>query len=305
MMRVSLIAVLLSLTLDPCFAAEKGLRVTDSLGRTVVLSRPPKRIISWAPNVTEILFALGLGSRVVGVTSYCDFPAGAGRLPKVGSITAPDMERTLALHPDIVIGSRLNPAALFHSLHDFGIRSFAVDAPEDIGGLFAIIEAIGRITGSSEKATALNRSMRLRIERIRRLTTGLAASRRPSSLLIYQLDPLWTAGSDTFADEAIRIAGGANAAADVRGYSKYSLETVLARAPQVILVTPMNASDAPAARRRVMSYGPFRKLPAVRQGRVYAVNPDWIDRAGPRIILGVEQIARLLHPEIFERPRAR
>jgi iron complex transport system substrate-binding protein len=305
MMRLSLSALLLLLTLTPCFAAAKDLRATDSLGRTVVLSRPPKRIVSWAPNITEILFALGLGSRAVGVTSYCDFPAQAERLPKVGSITAPDVERTLALHPDIIIGSRLNPAALYRFLEDFGIRSFAVDAPETIEGVFAIIEAIGKITGSSDKAAALNRSMGSRLDRIRSLTKRLPASQRPSTLLIYQLDPLWTAGSDTFADEAIRIAGGTNAAADVRGYAKYSLETVLARAPQVILVTPMKASDAPAARRRVMSYAPFRKLPAVRQGRVYAVNPDWIDRAGPRLILGVEQIARLLHPEIFKRARAR
>ena len=280
--------------------AAGGVSATDSLGRQIVLAKKPERIVSWAPNVTEILFALGLGAKVVGVTSYCDFPRQARALPKIGSITAPDLERTLALSPDLVIGSRLNPKSLFHSLDRLGTPSFAVEAPKNIEVVFGIIEAIGKITGSSKRAAALNRAMRLRLDGLRRLTAALPAGRRPSVLLIYQLDPLWTAGSGTFADEEVRIAGGTNAAADIKGYSAYPLESVLAKRPQVILVTPMQASGAAAARRRVLGYPPFNGLPAVAQGRVYPINPDLIDRAGPRVIQGVEEIARALHPELFK-----
>jgi iron complex transport system substrate-binding protein len=286
-------------------AAAGGVSASDSLGRRLVLAEKPERIVSWAPNVTEILFALGLGDKVVGVTSYCDFPPQARRLPKIGSITAPDLERTLALSPDLVIGSRLNPKSLFHSLERLGTPCFAIEAPQNIEGVFGIIEAIGTITGSSKRAAALNRAMHLRLDRLRRVTAALPASRRPSVLLVYQLDPLWTAGSGTFADEAVRIGGGTNAAADIKGYSAYPLESVLAKRPQVILVTPMQASGAAAARRRVLGYPPFKGLPAVVRRRVYPVNPDLIDRAGPRVIQGVEEIARALHPELFARASAK
>jgi len=289
----------------PVAAAAHGLSAGDSLGRRVVLAKPPQRIVSWAPNVTEILFALGLGSKVAGVTSYCDFPPQARRLSKIGSITAPDLERTLALKPDLVIGSRLNPRSLLRSLESLGAPCFAVDAPKTIEGVFGIIEAIGKITGSSRQAAALNRRMRQRLDRLQRLTADLPGSRRPSVLLIYQLDPLWTAGSGTFADEAVRIAGGSNAAAEIKGYSAYPLESVLATRPQVILVTPMQASGAAAARQRALAYPPFKGLPAVVHGRVYPINPDLIDRAGPRVIQGVEEIARALHPELFKGASAR
>lgn len=292
-------AVLLSLP-----AAASALSATDALGRRVALARPPQRIVSWAPNVTEILFALGLGDRVVGVTSYCNYPPQARKRAKIGTITDPSLEATLAVRPDLVIGSRLNPKPMFLALERAGVPSLAVDA-RSIGQTLHIIAAIGRITGANSAARRLCSRMRRRIDAVRRVTSALPANRRPLTLVVYDLHPLWTCGAGTFAHEAIEIAGGRNVAADGKGYVTYSVEAVLKKRPQVILVTPMHAGDAEAARRRVLREPAWHSLPAVKNGRVYSVNQDTIDRAGPRIVDAVEQIARLLHPELFRSGKAR
>jgi len=284
--------------------AASSLTATDALGRRVALEKPPERIVSWAPNVTEILFALRLGDRVVGVTRYCDFPPEARTRASIGDITSPSLEATLALRPDLVIGSRLNPKPMFQALDRAKVPSFAVDA-RSIGQTLDVIAAIGRMTGANKAAAALGADIRKRIAAVQRLTRGLPASRRPLTLVVYDLRPLWTCGANTFPDETIRIAGGRNLAADVSGYVTYAIEEALKKKPQVIIVTPMRADDAAAARQRVLREPAWAVLPAVKSGRVYAVNQDTIDRAGPRIVDAIEEMARLLHPELFRSGKAR
>jgi len=285
-------------------AAASTLSATDALGRRVTLEKPPQRIVSWAPNVTEILFALGLRDKVVGVTRYCNFPPEARSRTKIGSITEPSLEATLALRPDLVIGSRLNPKPAFQALDRAGVPSLAVEA-RSISQTFNVIASIGSITGANGAAKTLCDDMRRRMDAVRRRTRRLPANSRPLTLVAYEVRPLWTCGADTFPHEALTIAGGRNLAADASGYVTYPVEAVLKKRPQVILVTPMSADDAPAAKQRVLRESAWASLPAVKNRRVYAVNQDMIDRAGPRIVDAIEEIALLLHPELFRSAKAR
>ena len=264
----------------------------DAVGKHVTVRAEPRRIVSLAPAITEILFALGLERRIVGVTQYCDYPAAAASKPKVGGIVNPSLERVLAQRPELVIGMRLNPKPVLRMLANARIPTYAAD-PRSVEQVLETIAAVGALTGQRERAANLVRRLRGRVQGVAQRVRGLP---RPTVLLVYQQAPLWVAGAGTFPDNLIHIAGGHNAAADVRGYKQYSVERLLAHDPQVILLTSMTDADSAAQRREFIARPSMRGLAAVRGGKVYVVNADIVDRAGPRIVDGLEEIAARLHP---------
>ena len=282
---VALALVLLAL---PAGAAEQ-----DALGRRVHLSAPPTRIVSMAPEVTETLFALGLGQRVVGVSQYCNYPPAAARLPKVGGFVNPSLERILALRPDLVVGSRGNPRQIWHDLEQARVPSFAID-PATLPQVLTAIAQLGRLTGREPAAAALLATLRARLDRVDRAVARLRA--RPRVLLVYSLNPLWVAGSRTFPDDILRRAGGANAGAGLRGYGQYSMEKLIAASPDAILAIPMVGQTPAQAVARLRAAPGFSSLPCVRAGRVFSLDPDLVNRAGPRIADAVETVQRLLAP---------
>ena len=269
----------------------------DALGRRVTVPTPPLRIVSLAPAMTEVLFALGLADRVTGVTDYCNYPAATRSKPKVGGIVNPNVERILALKPQLVIGMRLNPKPVLGALSRAGVPTFAAE-PRTIAEVLTTITTVGALTGRRDEAARLVGSLDRRLQAVQRKVQRLP---KPTVVFVCQQSPVWVAGADTFPDHAIRMAGGRNIAATISGYKQYDVEMLVARNPDVILLTSMGGGDAQAELRAFVSRPSMRSLSAVQRSRVYVVDADIVDRAGPRIVEAVEEIAARLHPEAFSR----
>lgn len=249
-----------------------------------------------APSLTEILFALDLGDRVVGVTSYCDYPAEARELPEIGGFVNPSVEAVLALEPDLVIVSPAagnRDAAL--AVRGAGVRLEVVPA-ETLGDTFEAIRAVAELCGVPERGESLARSLRQRIDRVSESVAGLPPVR---ALFSVQVDPLIAAGRGTLPAELMELAGGLNVV-DGERYPRIGIESVLAEAPEVILQSRMDTSDPDADQASIDYWNQWDSVPAVRDGRVIVFDGTTSLRAGPRIAEAVEFIARALHPETVE-----
>lgn len=263
----------------------------DGRGRMVRLASPPRRIVSLAPAVTEILFALGVGDRVVGATAFCDYPPAARRIPRVGDSTI-SVEKIVSRRPDLVVASGSADRKAIDAMErmpSFRVPIFVVD-PNSFEGLYAAIGAIGRIVGRPQQAAALCGSIRARVDAVVRAVSARAD--RPKVLIVVQPEPLWVAGSGTFMDEMVRLAGGVDVASGAgTGYHTFPIEKALAARPDVVLVGKEGLS-------RIRSSELWKATPAYRSNRIYAIDPSIAARPGPRLADALEQIARLLHPGI-------
>ncbi|MCS7273531.1 MAG: cobalamin-binding protein [Fimbriimonadales bacterium] len=238
-----------------------------------------QRIVSLAPSITEILFALGLGERVVGVTELCDYPPEAKQKPKVGDHQI-SPERVVALKPDLVVAHDVLNVRVIPVLRRLGLRVLSAN-PNRFDKLYAFIRAIGHATGTARTAEQLVRTMQIHVARIRRK----APRRKPRMLFLISVEPLWASGRDTFAHELITLAGGQNVLANlVSGYKAVSLEVALGGAPEIILL----AGPKPEA---ILNHPRWQRTPAVQKRHVYALNSDWVLRETPRSVKGLEQIA--------------
>jgi len=256
----------------------------DEQGRTVKINPNPQRIISLAPSVTETLFALGLSDRVVGVTSYCDYPPEAAQKERVGDTMRPSLEKIVALKPDLVIASTSSQLEQFvRRLDELGVPIY-VSNPRRLDDVVTSIERIGEITGESARALELSRDLGARI---RAVEQRVSARGEPRVLFILGTEPLLTAGRTSFVSDLIRRAGGASISDDVADdYPQYSLETAVAKQPEVIFLQVVE-SDLPSR---------LKQTPAARTNRVFRLNDDLLMRPGPRIVEGLEQMAEKIHP---------
>lgn len=265
--------------------------ITDGMGREVTLPTAPERIVSLAPNITEILFALGVGEKVVGVTSYCDYPAEATTREKVGDTLSPNLERIVARRPDLVIVSTASQLeSLTQRLTTLSIPVFVCHS-RTIEEILDSVRQLGEVTGRSEAGAKLVREMRERIERVE---TRVARLPQIRVLYVLQTQPLISVGRDTYLNDLIRLAGGESITASEVGYPQFSRETVLARAPEVILFPASHGNDqveATAIRQLLTA------TPAIRTNRLVRIDPDWANRPGPRIVEALEQFAQAIHPE--------
>jgi len=268
--------------------------LTDDAGRRVSVPVPTNRVISLAPNLTEIVFAIGAGDRLVGRTTYCDFPAEAKAVAAVGDTLQPSLERIISLQPQVVLISTSSQLEVFtQQLQNQNIAVFVTD-PHDLDGVFRSIEQIGLIVGHTQQAEQLIQNLRDRTRAVEEAVKG----RRPVRVF-YQLsaEPLYTAGHDAFVTDLMRRAGAMSVTADVPGaWPKYSNESALAAQPEAIIL-PTGGSMG-AANSTVTEA--LAKSSAARQGRVYKINDDHLTRPGPRSVDGLEAMARALHPEAFK-----
>jgi len=212
----------------------------DSLGREVNLKREPGRIVSLAPNITEILFSLGLGEKVVGVTRFSYYPAEAAKKPKVGSYIHLNAEKIISLSPDLVIGTVAgNKPGVIKLVEQAGIQSFIVNA-RDIQQVLETITAVGRVCGVPDKADLLAMNLRSRLEKVRQ---KIGARRKPLVFLQINLKPIMTVNSNSFLHDLIQQAGGINMAKDLEiTYPRISIEEVIMRRPEVIIISSMDRS---------------------------------------------------------------
>lgn len=273
----------------------EGKVARDQLGRTVSVPDHPVRIVSLAPSITEIVFALGEGNRLKGVTQHCDFPAEARALPQVGSYVHLDLERIVALKPDLCIAVRDgNPRHVVDKLEELGIPVYAVD-PRNLDTAVNTVLELGQLLGATPRAEALADSMRSRIERVK--MSAARADQRPRVFFQIGIAPIVSAGDNTVIHELITMAGGNNLAAGSLPYPRFSREQVVALRPEVLIITSMTKEqDLDQVRNAWQQYD---SLPAVRNGRIFVVDANLFDRPTPRLIDGLETLAAIIHPELF------
>jgi iron complex transport system substrate-binding protein len=269
---------------------------TDEVGRTIEVNGPPQRIVSVAPNVTEILFALGLEDRLVGVSIYCQYPPEAMKKEKIGGYINPSLEKIVALRPDLVIGIAEGDLRTFvDKLAGLKVPVYITN-PRDALEVLTSIGKIGEVTFAREAASRIVRSME---ERIRKVQDKVRGRPRPRVLHILDFNPLISAGKGTFVDDLIRLAGGRNVAETATGkYPRFSMEEVLVQDPEVILLASMKSQDPLVKQRRWWER--WKTISAVKQGRIYVLDSDLIHRPSPRMADGLEQVARATHPEAFK-----
>ncbi|BDG59104.1 ABC transporter substrate-binding protein [Caldinitratiruptor microaerophilus] len=272
------------------------LTVQDDAGRTVTIRSRPERILSLAPSNTEILFAVGAGDRVVGRTDYCDYPPEAQKVPSVGGIVDPNVEKMVSLKPDVVFMIGGSEPLRQKLEGDLGMTAVVLD-PKTLDEVYAKIRLVGRIVDKTAEAEQVVARMQERVAAIEARVRDIPPSERPTVFYEVWPDPLMTAGPGSFIDDLIRRAGGVNVAADAgQPWAQYSLEAVIKHDPAVILTPSAESGKALKDRARPG----WEKIRAVREGRVYVL-PDQnvVSRPGPRLVDGLEQIARLLHPDRF------
>jgi iron complex transport system substrate-binding protein len=276
--------------------------VIDDLGREVTFEALPERIISLAPSNTEILFELGLGDKVIGVTDFCDYPPEALEKESVGGPwgTSIDVEKIVALQPDLILAEEVNGKEVIDTLEGLGFSVFGIKST-DLNDLLDDIRTVGQITDKEAEADELTAQMTSKIRAITGRTTWLLPEEKPRILHICWHDPIYTSGQGTFINDLIEKAGGVNIFADLEGWPAVDIEAVIGRDPEVIIVTAMGGAGS-TTWDWVNSEPRLKDVSARNNGRIYYIESNWLERPGPRMVLGLEAVAKYLHPEIFFEP---
>jgi len=296
-----LLSILLTLLLScaPAEATPPG-AIVDDLGRPVDIKEIPQRIISLSPSNTEVLFALGLGDKVVGVTEFCDYPPEALEKEKIGGFSTPDIEKIISLQPDLILAGSIRAKEVTPAMEGRDLTVFAL-APENLEGILEDIRMVGKITGEENEASKLVAQMGARIKSITDETNNL--DNGPGVFYITWHDPLWTVGSGTVIDELLEKAGGVNIFQDITGHKMVNPAEVIARNPEVIIACSRHgeAEDKPFEWAETEPW--LEGTVARKNNRVYQIDADLVSRDGPRIVDALEWFAYFIHPEIFSKPK--
>jgi iron complex transport system substrate-binding protein len=269
--------------------------VTDDSGTQLKLDKYPERIISLTPNNTEILFALGLGERVVGVTTYCDYPEEVSQKARIGDLQG-NVEEIVALEPDLVVAKAVLNEDIVSKLRKLDVPVLCVD-PESIDGVYRSIELIAKVTGTESKGDNLISEMKANISAVQQKVAEIPEEERLKVFIEVGNDPLYTAGGDTYVDELVRLAGGINIASDITGYQMYSLETVVKCNPDAILAADSYYVDVKA---EINKRPGWDTVKAVQKGHIITdIDTNLVNRAGPRSAIAVETVAKALYPDLF------
>lgn len=267
------------------------LTLTGTDENTVTLESEPERIVSMGPNMTEILYAIGAGDKLVGRTDYCDYPEEVSEVESVGTIYNADIEALLSLEPDLVLASTHFSEDSIAQLEDAGVPVLYLYDEEDMEGVYGMIELIGEAVNCVSQAEAVVEEMQEKLSFVAERLEAEEENPAVYYVVGYGEYGDYTAGGDTFINGILTAAGAENVAADVEGWS-YSVETLLEQDPDYI-VLPAYAYDD------FCSLEPYTELTAVKEGRVYAVDNNMLDRQGPRNADAVVELAQLLHPDVF------
>ncbi len=269
----------------------------DEVGREAIFPFPPKRIVSLAPNITEILFSLGLDEEIVGVSTHCNFPEKAKGKVRVGSYIRLDFEKITSLNPDLIIATAAgNTRDMVDRLGTLGFPTYVI-YPKNFNDILKNIAHIGQVVNREKEARVIIEGMRKRSERVIELTGGLP---RPKVFIQIGDVPIVTVGKGSFADDLIRLAGGENIVGkDKEVYPRFGMEEILKRSPEVIVISSMNSKGD--YQKILQEWNRWKTIPAVKNGRIHLIDSDLIDRPSPRIIDGLEELASVLHPERFRK----
>ena len=264
----------------------------DDTGTTVTLQQPAARIVSLAPGNTEIAYAIGAGPKMVADTSYDDYPAAAKSLPKVGGFSSPSVEKIASFNPDLVLAAGGVQQNLRSQLEGLGMKVFVVD-PTTYAGVMADVVALGKLTGTSSGAQTVVQQMTKARDDVQAKVASLP---KATTFLEIYSKPLMTAGAGTFINDMIGMAGGTNiGAAAGSGFPSFSTEVLLKDDPAVYIADSGSMSTPGDLAKRAG----FSDLSAVKQGHVYVIEDDLIARPGPRLAQGLQDLAKMIHPEVY------
>ena len=289
--RVIVIAAALLMAAGPA----RALTLVDMLGREVTLTAPPRRIVSLVPSATELIYALGGEDRLIGRTDFCDYPPAAKDKPSVGGMVAPNLESIATLKPDLVVATTSgNRLETFTRLEQLGIPVYAVHARR-IAEMLDVARRLAELTG---RQPALARLVSGLESRLFAVTNAVRPYPRPRVLYVLWPEPLLVPASGALLTELIGLAGGDSITASERGdYPRFSIEAAVVRAPEVILLARHGSDSAPPLAKD--KWERLASLPAVKSRRVHAIDGSLVHRYGPRVVDGVETLARAIHPEAF------
>ena len=294
----SIVLLVTAMALIVCIMPVYAITITDDTGMDITVNATPERIVSLSPSNTEILAALGLLDRVVGVTDVCDYPPEVKNKTRIGGYSAISIEKVAAARPDLIVASDLTPEETVGRLRDLGL-SVVVVAPRNIDHMIRDIRMVGTLTGTESQAEVLAAHL---LDRITAVLPCPSASGRPTVAHVVWNKPLYVSGNDTLQNDVILHAGGVNIFAGQSGWGTVSLEEFLMKNPDIIIVSGgggMDSSTRDMILEEFMTNPQYSSLSAVKNHHVYSVNADLISRPTPRIVDAVEQVARFIHPECF------
>ncbi len=274
---------------------------TDGLGRKVTVKLPPQHVVSLAPSNTEVLFSVGAGAQLVGRDSYSDFPTEAKNVPDIGGgFAALNMEVILSKKPDLVLASPLTPPEQIADLDKAGLTVYVLPNPKTFDDLYANLQTAGKLTGHEKEAGTLIDSLKARVKTV----TDKVANVAERPVVYYELDATdpnapYTSGPDTFVDLLIHTAGGENFGGNLKGdWVQISVEQLLAKQPDLIVLGDNTYGGVTAD--QVKARAGWDALNAVKQGKIFIFDDNLVSRPGPRLVDGLEAMAKLLHPELFK-----
>jgi iron complex transport system substrate-binding protein len=281
-------------------AAPAPIKLTDGLGRSIELAAPAQRIISIAPSNTEILFALGAGEQFIGREEMSDYPDEAKNVTSIGSVFQKlNTEAIVALNPDLILAAEINSPEQVQALEDLKLNVYYLQNPKTFDELYANLETVGKLTGRSAEATTLNESLKARYDAV----IEKVSQAKDAPTVFYEIDATdptkpYTSGPGTFIDLVITLAGGKNIGSELKdAFAQISSEELVNQNPDLIVlgdalygVTPESVAQRPG----------WNALNAVKNNQVFAFDDNLISRPGPRLVDGLEEMAKLLHPELFK-----
>ena len=285
--------------IEPTSAPTEPLVLIDALGREVTLAQPAQKIVSTAPSNTEILFAVGAGDQVIARDDFTNFPEEAVNLPSIGGMSGFNLEAITAQQPDLVLMAEINTPEDVKALEELGITVFMLPNPTDLEGLYTNLINVGKMTNHETEAAALVEDLKIRVDAVTQVMANVET--RPT--VFYELDGSdpakpWTSGTGTFIDLLIGMAGGQNAVSIDSPWVQLSLEELIVTDPDFILLG--DSTWGGVTPEMVAERAGWDALSAVENEKVLPFNDDLVGRPGPRLVEGLEELARILHPELMK-----
>lgn len=264
------------------------LTIKDSYEREVTIDKEPEKVISIAPNITETIFALEKGEKLIGRTEYCDYPEEVKKVQSIGTLTKPNIEKITELKPDLIVASTHFKKETLKKFEELGMKVIVLYGEESFDGAYETIEKVGTVLNAQDKAEEVVSNMKKKVEEVK--------INKPSVYYVvaYGKGGDYTAGKGTFIGQMIEMAGGKNAADDVEGW-KYSLERLIEKNPDILI-----CSKRFDTKKGIENTNGYKDLDAVKNGRLYEIDDSLISRQGPRLAEGLEELAKIIHIEAFK-----
>jgi iron complex transport system substrate-binding protein len=273
------------------------MEIVDSTGRTVTIEAKPERFVSLAPSNTEMLYACGLGSKVVGVTTFCNYPEEVKDKEKIGGFSDPSIEKVVALEPDLVLATTMHHK-LMDEMENLGLTVLVMNA-SSVEAVMDEIQLLGKVSGNVDEAQNAVSEMQGKIDQVKQALKDVSDDEKVKVFYLLWDEPIMTIGPNTLLNDVITLAGGVSVSSDAdTDYPTYSLETLVDKDPEAIVFTVMGTGDG-IDPEKVKAQDGWKVISAIKNDRIYGINDDLMSRPGPRIVDGLLDVAKALYPDLF------